>query len=118
MRYHDYLKKYRVPRTEISYNELTPKLDPQGQGSLAPERIKVTPRRAFNLLAPYCGTRFMEPIKAVVPLAVYLIIFQVLVLNYPVQEMLSLFIGLVAVIIGLAVFMEGLNVGLMPFGDL
>ena len=118
MRYHDYLKKYRVPRTEISYNELTPKLDPQGQGSLAPERIKVTPRRAFNLLAPYCGTRFMEPIKAVVPLAVYLIIFQVLVLNYPVQEMLSLFIGLVAVIIGLAVFMEGLNVGLMPFGTI
>ena len=118
MRYHDYLKEYRVPRTEISYNELTPKLDPQGQGSLAPERIKVTPRRALNLLAPYCGTRFMEPIKAVVPLAGYLIIFQVLVLNYPVQDMLSLFMGLVAVIIGLAVFMEGLNVGLMPFGSI
>ena len=118
MRYHEYLKKYRVPRTEISYNELTPKLDPQGQGSLTPERIKVTPRRALNLLAPYCGTRFMEPIKAVVPLAAYLIIFQVLVLNYPVQETLSLFMGLVAVIIGLAVFMEGLNVGLMPFGTI
>ena len=118
MRYHDYLKEYRVPRTEISYNELTPKLDPQGQGSLAPERIKVTPRRALNLLAPYCGTRFMEPIKSVVPLAGYLIIFQVLVLNYPVQESLSLFMGLVAVIIGLAVFMEGLNVGLMPFGTI
>ena len=118
MRYHDYLKEYRVPRTEISYNELTPKLDPQSQGSLAPERIKVTPRKALNLLAPYCGTRFMEPIKAVVPLAGYLIIFQVLVLNYPVQDMLSLFMGLVAVIIGLAVFMEGLNVGLMPFGSI
>jgi hypothetical protein len=118
MRYHDYLKKYRVPRTEISYNELTPKLDPQGQGSLTPKRIKVTPRRALNLLAPYCGTRFMEPIKSVVPLAGYLIIFQVLVLNYPVQGTLSLFMGLVAVIIGLTVFMEGLNVGLMPFGTI
>ncbi|MFL2688019.1 MAG: DUF1538 domain-containing protein [Alphaproteobacteria bacterium] len=60
----------------------------------------------------------MEPIKSVVPLAGYLIIFQVLVLNYPVQESLSLFLGLVAVIIGLAVFMEGLNVGLMPFGTI
>ena len=59
----------------------------------------------------------MEQIKAVVPLAAYLMIFQLLVLNYPIQ-MHSAFVGLVAAIIGLAVFMEGLNVGLMPFGTI
>ena len=41
-----------------------------------------------------------------------------LVLNYPIQDAFSLFLGLVAVIVGLAVFMEGLNVGLMPFGTI
>ena len=39
-------------------------------------------------------------------------------LNYPIQDAFSLFVGLVAVIVGLAVFMEGLNVGLMPFGTI
>ena len=53
-----------------------------------------------------------------VPLAAYLMIFQLLVLNYPIQDAFSLFVGLVAVIVGLAVFMEGLNVGLMPFGTI
>ena len=116
MRFNDYLKQHKVPRTEISYNRLTPKLDPSGQRSLKPERIRVTPRAALNLLTPYCATRFMEQIKAVVPLAAYLVIFQVFVLNYPVQDSLYLLAGLLAVIIGLAVFMEGLKVGLMPFG--
>jgi len=118
MRFNDYLKQYKVQHTEISYNRLTQKPDPSGQRSLRPERIRVTPRIALGLLAPYCATRFMEQIKAVVPLAAYLVIFQVFVLNYPVQDSLYLLFGLVAVIIGLAVFMEGLKVGLMPFGTI
>ena len=40
------------------------------------------------------------------------------VLDYPIQEATALCMGLVAVIIGLAVFMEGLNSGLMPFGNI
>ena len=104
--------------TEISYNLLTPKPDPTGERSLRPERIKVTGRTAAALLGPYCSVRVMDQIKAVVPLAAYLLIFQLLVLNYPIQDAFSLFVGLVAVIVGLAVFMEGLNVGLMPFGTI
>ena len=86
--------------------------------SLRPKRIKVTGRTAAALLGPYCSVRVMDQIKAVVPLAAYLLIFQLLVLNYPIQDAFSLFVGLVAVIVGLAVFMEGLNVGLMPFGTI
>jgi hypothetical protein len=56
--------------------------------------------------------------KAVLPLAAYLMIFQILVLRYPIQDAFSLCIGLAAVMIGLAVFMEGLSVGLMPFGTI
>ena len=118
MRYGAFLNKYKIRHTEISYNLLTPKPDPTGERSLRPKRIKVTARTAAALLGPYCSVRVMDQIKAVVPLAAYLLIFQLLVLNYPIQDAFSLFVGLVAVIVGLAVFMEGLNVGLMPFGTI
>ena len=118
MRYGAYLNRYKIRHTEISYNLLTPKPDPTGERSLRPKRIKVTARTAATLLGPYCSVRVMDQIKAVVPLAAYLLIFQFLVLNYPIQDAFSLFVGLVAVIVGLAVFMEGLNVGLMPFGTI
>ena len=118
MRYGEFVAKHKIRHTELSYNLLTPKPDPSGSKSLRPERIQVTPSRAVALLSPYCSVRLIEQLKAVVPLAAYLLIFQLLVLNYPIQEAFSLFIGLVAVIIGLAVFMEGLNVGLMPFGTI
>ena len=118
MRYGAFLNKYKIRHTEISYNLLTPKPDPTGERSLRPKRIKVTGRPAAALLGPYCSVRVMDQIKAVVPLAAYLLIFQLLVLNYPIQDAFSLFVGLVDVIVGLAVFMEGLNVGLMPFGTI
>ena len=60
----------------------------------------------------------MDQIKAVVPLALYLILFQVLVLRQPIDAAASLAVGLAAVIVGLAVFMEGLSTGLMPFGKI
>lgn len=45
-------------------------------------------------------------------------LFQLVILRHPIEAVISLFAGLVAVIVGLAVFMEGLNTGLMPFGTL
>jgi hypothetical protein len=54
----------------------------------------------------------------VVPLAAYLILFQILILRHPIDSALMLGGGLMAVIVGLAIFMEGLNTGLMPFGTL
>ena len=118
MRYGEFVAKHKIRHTELSYNLLTPKPDPSGEKSLRPAPIQITPSRAAALLGPYVGVRITEQLKAVVPLAAYLMIFQLLVLNYPIQDAFSLFVGLVAVIVGLAVFMEGLNVGLMPFGTI
>jgi hypothetical protein len=56
--------------------------------------------------------------KAVIPLALYLVLFQLVILRQPIEAALLLVGGLSAVIVGLALFMEGLNVGLMPFGTL
>ena len=106
MRYGTYLAKFKIRHSTISYNRLTPKPDADGKKSLRPNRIKVTPRYALALLRPYCGSRFMEQLRAVLPLAIYLALFQVFVLQYPIQAASTLLIGLFAVMVGLAAFME------------
>jgi hypothetical protein len=118
MRYSKFLTETNLGHQTVSYNLLTPKLVEGDQNSLKPKRIKITPTRAVELLGPYSYVRIMDQIKAVVPLALYLVLFQVLVLRQPVEAAVSLTLGLAAVIIGLAVFMEGLNTGLMPFGTI
>ena len=118
MRYSKFLTETNLGHQTVSYNVLTPKVVEGDPNSLKPKRIKITPIRAVELLGPYSYVRIMDQIKAVVPLALYLVIFQVLVLRQPVEAAVSLTLGLAAVILGLAVFMEGLNTGLMPFGTI
>ncbi|MBN4060686.1 DUF1538 domain-containing protein [bacterium AH-315-I20] len=71
----------------------------------------------YRLLAPYISSRFFEQVKVVFPLAAYLILFQTIILNQSVSEPVQILLGLMAVIIGLMLFMEGLSKGLMPFGE-
>ena len=118
MRYSDYLNQVNVRHRTVSYNLLTSKSKSKDKGSLAPPKIELSAKQAFDLLVPYCSSRIMEQVKAVVPLAAYLMIFQILVLRHPIDAALILCLGLIAVIIGLAVFMEGLSTGLMPFGTI
>jgi hypothetical protein len=117
MRYSDYLNQVNVRHRTVDYNLLTAK-SKSDTGSLAPPKIDLSAKQAFDLFAPYCSSRIMEQVKAVVPLAAYLMIFQILVLRHPIEAALVLCLGLIAVIIGLAVFMEGLSTGLMPFGTI
>ena len=117
MRYSDYLNQVNIRHRTVNYNLLTSK-SKSDSGSLAPPKIDLSAKQAFDLLAPYCSSRIMEQVKAVVPLAAYLMIFQILVLRHPIDAALVLCLGLIAVIIGLAVFMEGLSTGLMPFGTI
>jgi hypothetical protein len=118
MRYSKFISEINVGSRTISYNFLTPKAVEGDPEALKPKRIKTTPRQAAELLGPFGYVRIMDQLKAVVPLSVYLVLFQVLVLRQPIDSAISLAIGLVAVVIGLAVFMEGLNTGLMPFGTI
>jgi len=112
MRYSDYLNQVAVRHRTASFNDLT-RLSPG-----APQPIDVSFKQAIGLLWPYTSTRIMEQVSAVVPLAAYLMLFQLFVLQQPIDAALTLCLGLVAVIVGLAVFMEGLNTGLMPFGTI
>ena len=58
----------------------------------------------------------MDQVRAVVPLALYLALFQILFLQHMVEDSWIIAGGLFAVIAGLMFFMEGLQLGLMPFG--
>mgnify|MGYP003348580153 CR=1 FL=1 len=76
MRYSDYIKTVHFKHKSISYNLLTKK------GSVN-QKIKVSGQQAFNLIKPYCSTRILKQMKAVIPLALYLILFQLKFLYYP-----------------------------------
>jgi hypothetical protein len=74
------------------------------------------PKATLKILKPYFSVRFMDQVKAVVPLAAYLALFQILFLRHLVEDSWLITSGLFAVIVGLMLFMEGLALGLMPFG--
>ena len=107
----------------ISLNEikdLKPELERDAEGNLIPYRVpqvRLTPEETVRLLTPYVSVRFMEQVKSVVPLAVYLALFQLLFLQHAVEDSWVITAGLFAVIVGLMLFMEGLKLGLMPFGN-
>lgn len=121
-RFGDYQRVSRGGRDVISLDDvidLRPKLERDAKGNVIPyqvPRLRLTTAETFRLLSPYVSVRFMEQIKAVVPLAVYLALFQILFLRHVVEDSWVITGGLFAVIVGLMFFMEGLKLGLMPFG--
>ena len=120
IQYGQFVRESTLNQRSVSYNDLTPKIEVDGQGQpipYHPPKLKLQSADIYNLLAPYFNVRLIEQVKAVFPLAIYLILFQILILRQPVQEAVLITGGLGAVILGLMVFMEGLKLGLMPFGE-
>lgn len=117
----DYLQAVTVDTASVSYSKLLPKPHFDAQGREIPQKItklNMSGVDIVNLLQPYLSTRFMEQVRAVVPLAIFLALFQWLVLQRSVADATLIGTGLLAVMIGLMIFMEGLKLGLMPFGDI
>lgn len=105
----------------VSYNDIVPEAKLDQQGNLIvpkPAKIRLRSLDVYRLLQPYISVRFIEQMRAVLPLALYLLLFQILILHQEVSIPESIIIGLLAVMIGLMLFMEGLKRGLMPFGEL
>jgi hypothetical protein len=74
-------------------------------------------RQLVGLVAGYAGHRLREQLRLVVPLSAWLLAFQWLILRQGVTDLPWILLGLVAVVLGLTLFMEGLRVGLMPLGE-
>ena len=122
LRYGDYLQAIGAGRRELSFNAIAPPVGRDAQGRPIPPPppgpIGLQPDEIAALLRPYVSGRFMEQVKAVVPLALYLALFQILILRQLIADSWVVTGGLFAVIVGLMFFMEGLKLGLMPFGEL
>ncbi|MEA3353494.1 MAG: DUF1538 domain-containing protein [Campylobacterota bacterium] len=112
IRYGDFIKEMSVNYTEINYSELTPK-----EGQKPKTSIKLRNIDIYRLVQPYVSVRFMDQVKALLPLALYLILFQIFMLRQSVTDATVISLGLFAVILGLMFFMEGIKQGLMPFGE-
>ncbi|HSC83381.1 MAG TPA: DUF1538 family protein, partial [Pseudomonas sp.] len=120
IRYADYLREIGAGRREIAMRELVSAPVRDADGRWHAEPLQATSLRGDEIVAvlkPYINIRLMEQLRAVVPLAVYLALFQIIILRQLVEDSLLVAGGLFAVIVGLMLFMEGLKLGLMPFGE-
>ena len=114
------VREISLNQNELSYKELTPKIARDAQGNELPWRptkLKLRPIDVYRLVQPYVAVRLVDQIKSVVPLALYLVFFQLFILRQNIADSWVITGGLVSVIVGLMFFMEGLKVGLMPFGE-
>ena len=120
IRFGDFIQKVTVGQQQLSYNALAPKIGKDEKGHDIPyvaDHLKVRKIDIYNILQPYISVRFIEQVRAVVPLALYLVLFQILILKQNVTDSWMITGGLFSVIVGLMLFMEGLKVGLMPLGE-
>lgn len=111
IRFGDYVREAALHQRRVSFNDLA------AAGHPSAELIHVHATEAAALLRPYVVPRFKEQARAVVPLAIYLALFQVVMLRQQVERSWAVTGGLLAVMVGLLLFMEGLKLGLMPLGE-
>lgn len=81
------------------------------------ERVHVSFKDAMVILTPYTWSKMKEQLIIVLPIVIWLVLFQLIVIRYTTENSLSIGIGIAGVILGLMFFMEGLRLGLMPFAE-
>lgn len=82
-----------------------------------PQKIKVGFRGAMRILLPYSWHNIKEQILIVVPVCLYMVLFQITILQYNLSKMSWIVGGISVVILGLAFFLEGVKIGLVPIGE-
>ena len=113
VRFGEFVHELNVTQKQISFVDLANSF----KSSSTPQKLQVTGKDVYRILGPYTSIRFIDQAKAVIPLALYLMLFQIFILRQGVADAAIITGGLVAVMAGLMFFMEGLKLGLMPFGE-
>lgn len=80
-------------------------------------RMTISVSQKIGLLVPYIKKRIIAQIQSVALIVIYLLAFQTIILNIAVDEAAVVALGITVVVLGLALFMEGLLLGLMPLGE-
>jgi len=71
----------------------------------------------FNRLISALSVALLGACRDLAPIIAVICVFQILVLKQPLPELFSVLSGLVLIIIGLAFFVLGLDIGLFPLGE-
>ena len=111
LRYGEFLSAVRVKQNRMSYNQVYAEAT---RNARAPRLRLIDLHR---LLTPYVSVRFLDQVRAVVPLALFLALFQIAALRVSVSEGDEIAFGMLAVMLGLMLFMDGVKYGLMPFSE-
>ncbi len=80
-------------------------------------KIEVTFGEAMAILLPYSWHQIKEQIITVVPICLYLVLFQLTVMRYSLSQVGWITGGIAIVIMGLVFFLEGVRIGLVPLGE-
>ena len=76
IRFGAFVREITVQQKQISCNDLVPELVKDAEGKNMPYRpakLQIRPIDTYRILEPYIKIRLLEQIKAVLPLAIYLI---------------------------------------------
>lgn len=111
IRYGDYLGLARTHHRVISYNAITA-WDVAHQ-----RRPHLRSRDIYRLLMPYIGARALEQARAVIPVVLLLVLFQYFVFHSQISGGAGILAGILVVMLGLMLFMEGLKHGFMPLSE-
>lgn len=82
------------------------------------QKVNLSLREKMRLIIPYAYHNIKEQMLVVVPVCLYIVLFQVVILRYPLMQVGFLTGGIVLVFLGLAFFLEGIRIGLVPIGEI
>lgn len=80
-------------------------------------RIRIPFRAAVVMVYNYARNKILEQAKAIAFILLYLVAFKIIVLQSAPTDALRISAGIGMVVFGLAFFLEGLFLGLMPLGE-
>lgn len=81
------------------------------------KKVQIAFSKKIGMVLPYVQKRIMEQVKSVAMIVLYLALFQIFILGIPIIKAALIASGIALVVMGLAFFMEGLMLGLMPLGE-
>lgn len=79
--------------------------------------VRIALQDKLSMIWRFARRKLSEQVRSVSFLVLYLAVFQVLILRQPLANALGIALGIGAVVAGLALFLEGLFLGVMPLGE-
>lgn len=80
-------------------------------------RVRVSFGQAMGILLPYSWHHISEQLFVVVPVCIYLALFHLIILKSSLTQIAWVMGGISLVVLGLAFFLEGIRLGMVPLGD-